>query len=215
MNGEKRISSIRIFYRNAVRQRIATGAIAPSSPFLARAITRCVAPGNAPVRILEAGPGTGPFSRRLAAKLRPGDRLDLCEVNEDFVNCLRRKLQRDRVFKKRAGQIHILHQPVQSLKGEDVYDFIVSGLPLNNFPAELVTEILEEFKRLLKPGGKLAFFEYYLVRNMQRPFIRGPRRENLDRTGAVLLDHLKNYERQKIFVPLNVPPSIVHVCQYQ
>lgn len=59
-----------------------TGAIAPSGSRLGRALSRHVAsPDARPRAILEVGPGTGAVTRHIAARLRPGDRLDLPFAN--------------------------------------------------------------------------------------------------------------------------------------
>ena len=207
-------SSYKIFYKNVIRRLEITGSIAPSSRFLAEAITRCVCPGDGPLRILEAGPGTGPFTRFLAAKIRPIDRLDLCELNEEFVHYLQGLLVTDPLLQRRASQITIYHQLVQTLLGEKKYDFIISGLPLNNFPHEMVEEILESFQRLLKSGGKLAFFEYFMVRKIKSSFFYGRAGERMKKRNAILKRHLDAHESHQIFVALNFPPSVVHVCEY-
>ncbi len=204
----------KIFYRNVVNKLQTTGSIAPSSRYLAEAITRCIENKDQPLNILEAGPGTGPFTRVLVSKLKPKDHLDLCELNDDFVMYLRECVQNDRVLSAHRDQISLLHQPIETIEGENKYDYIISGLPFNNFPSELVQQILDRYQSLLKPGGKLAFFEYAYVRVIKTPFVWGENRKKVEAIENVLSNHLKSYEKETIFVPLNVPPSIVHICQY-
>ena len=49
-----------------------TGSLIPSSRFLARSITRYLQDrGDAAIRVLECGPGTGPFTNRIVRRLRP------------------------------------------------------------------------------------------------------------------------------------------------
>ena len=52
-------SGTRVFLKGARRDFRHTGAIAPSSRFLARAITSAIDPAAAPLRVMEAGAGTG------------------------------------------------------------------------------------------------------------------------------------------------------------
>ena len=49
-----------------------TGAVAPSSRFLARAMTAPLARRDGPVRVLEIGPGTGAVTGKIVRLLRPG-----------------------------------------------------------------------------------------------------------------------------------------------
>ena len=42
------------------------------------------------------------------------------------------------------------------------FDLVISGLPLNNFSSDDVSDILQAYSRLLKPGGVLSFFQYIL-----------------------------------------------------
>jgi phospholipid N-methyltransferase len=207
--------TMKVFYHNVLTQIQTTGSIAPSSRFLARAITQCVEKKPEPVSILEVGPGTGPFTRVLAQKLGEGDHLDLCELNGGFVNYLRQRLQRDPVLYAHREQISIYHQSIIEFGGENQYDYIVSGLPFNNFPPYLVQEILERYRILLKPGGLLSFFEYAMIRQIKGPFIWGNERLRIRSIDHIFKHYLRPYEIDRIFVTLNLPPAIVHVCRYK
>lgn len=207
------MSSIPVFYRNVVRHLKTTGSIAPSSRFLAKAMLQCMEHQSHPLRILEAGPGTGPFTKPLAAMLEDGDQLDLCELNDDFVAHLRRLIDVHPAMKARKDQITLYHQPVQTLEGEKCYDVILSGLPFNNFEPELVQDILDTYVNLLKPKGELSFFEYANVRGMKKRFVSKPEKERIEAIESVLQQFLKTYEKKRLFVSLNFPPSIVHVCR--
>src|SRR5260370_26052180 len=55
---------------------ISTGAILPSSRFLARALVSQLRGPRAPARILEVGPGTGSVTRAIARCLGPDHPLD-------------------------------------------------------------------------------------------------------------------------------------------
>ena len=207
-------SSLKVFYQNVFERLQTTGSIAPSSRYLAEAITRCVQPGQHPIRILEAGPGTGPFTDVLAEKLQKDDHLDLCELNDSFVAFLRNRIDTEPLFASRREQITLYHKPVQELEGEKSYDYIVSGLPFNNFPSELVAQILQTYQRLLKADGGLAFFEYAWVRPIKNVVVWGEEKKRVEAVGKVLDDFLNAHEKEQIFVPLNLPPSIVHVCRF-
>src|SRR5437870_2641258 len=72
------------FFRQYRRRFQTTGAVAPSSRFLARALAKPFEQHARPCRVLEIGPGTGAVTRRIVRLLKPDDRLDLVELNENF-----------------------------------------------------------------------------------------------------------------------------------
>src|SRR5579863_883860 len=64
-----------------------TGAVAPSSPFLAREMARAVDP-QTPGLIVELGPGTGPVTKALIARGVRRENLLLVEFDPYFCNLL-------------------------------------------------------------------------------------------------------------------------------
>lgn len=208
-------STLKVFYQNVFHHLKTTGSIAPSSRFLARAMVKHVRHRGAPLRILEAGPGTGPFTKRIAALIDDQDHVDLCELNIQFVEHLRRLIQDHPDLNRHKTQIEIHHKPVQELTGEGQYDYIISGLPFNNFEPELVREILEGYQRLLKPGGTLSFFEYAGIRAIKPYLTSGREKTRVKGVDNVLQQFLAQFEKERIWVFWNLPPSIVHVCRFE
>lgn len=198
------------FLRQLRREFDATGAVAPSSRFLAKALTRPIEQREGPVRILEIGPGTGAVTRRIAEILRPDDRLDLVELNEQFASILERKFREDKQFQAVADRAQVHVCAVQEFEAEGDYDFIVSGLPLNNFSAEAVREIFDVCFRLLSPTGVLSYFEYIGVRRMRRLISGADERARLTALDGVLSEYLNGHRVQTVAVPANLPPAWVH-----
>jgi phospholipid N-methyltransferase len=132
------------------------------------------------------------------------------ELNGHFVALLQRRFDQDWLFRTRRHQVRLVHGPVEDMEGDGVYDYIVSGLPFNNFPVSLVREIFQVYCRLLKPGGTLSYFEYSLIRQLQTPFVNRRERRRLFRVGRVVGRYIRSCEvrRQRIF--MNVPPALVH-----
>lgn len=186
-----------------------TGTILPSSRFLGRALAAELAGPRPPATILEAGPGTGPATRQILRHLGPDDRLDLVEINPRLVASLEQTFESNPEFQPFRKQVRIIQSPIEQVTGHEVYDFIVCGLPFNNFSPGLVREIFRTFRRLLKPGGVLSYFEYAYVRHLKVPFCSRSEKRRLYRVGRVVGKYISAHELRHASVFLNVPPAIV------
>jgi phospholipid N-methyltransferase len=200
------------FFRQFREHFETTGAIAPSSPFLAAAMTRFLASrkaGSAPVRVLEIGPGTGPVTDSIVRLLRPGDVFDLVELNGEFVRILQQRFEADRAWSAVVSQCRIQQLPIQQFVAESPYDFVISGLPLNNFPAALVREITDAYFRLLKTGGVLSYFEYMYVRPMRKLVTFGADRRRIVEIDKIMAEQCQRSRICRDSVWINLPPAWV------
>jgi phospholipid N-methyltransferase len=197
------------FLRESRKHFQTTGALLPSSRFLAAALAAPLSGPRPPCRILEVGPGTGAVTRAINRRMIPGDQLDAVELNPRFVERLRLRLLHDPAFLAHRHQIRVVQGPVQELPGEALYDHIISGLPFNNFPVPLVREIFKAYSRLIKPGGVLTYFEYVFIRQLKTPFVGRRERRRLYRVGRVVKDYIRAYQVRRKQVLMNVPPAIV------
>jgi phospholipid N-methyltransferase len=204
------VRDYRTFFREARGSFRTVGAVAPSGRFLARAIAWPLRDGNGPRRVLEVGPGTGALTWEIVRYLGPHDRLDIVELNAQFVDALNDRFRREWHFRRVADRTQILHRPVQEHAPEAPYDCIISGLPFNSFPTELVQQIFENFERLAAPGGVLSFFEYMWVRDVRRLFVPRRERRRLLRVGSLIERYLDRYEFRRDTVLVNLPPALVH-----
>jgi len=196
-------SGTRLFIRQARRDFLHTGAIAPSSRFLARAVTSVIASLGRPVEVLEAGAGTGALTEEILRRLPDGSHLDIYEINPIFSGHLERRFGgRERVS--------VINRKVQEIPAGSHYDAIVSGLPLNNFEPSLVKEILSRLFEALRPGGVLTYFEYLLIRELKSLATGRQERQRLRRVGRVTGGYLQKYEFRRDAVILNIPPAVVH-----
>ncbi len=197
------------FFREFRRDFHHTGALLPSGHFLAKALSRPLDGPRPPARILEVGPGTGAVTRALIERMKPGDHLDAVEINPIFAAQLHDRIQRDPVMRPKRDQIRIITAPVQDVPGESVYDFIVSGLPLNNFSTGDIRSIFASLERLVRPDGTLTYFEYALVRRLKAPFVSKSERRRLFRVGRLVSQYVQAYQVHRERVFMNVPPAIV------
>lgn len=203
------------FFREFRNRFETTGSILPSSRFLARAMTAPLrqhprtgqAGEPSPLRILEIGPGSGAVTSEILPLLKPGDRFDLVEINENFVELLRRRFEGDPSWKSVAGQSAIHNCPLQDFRADAPYDVIISGLPFNNFPAELVESLVTTAWSLLAPGGTWTFFEYMFVRPVRCVVSRRTDRERLTAIETFLQSRFQQARFRRDWVFANVPPA--------
>ncbi len=190
-----------------------TGAVAPSSRFLARAMTGPMLRRDRPGRILEVGPGTGAVTKRIVRLLKPEDRFDLVELNDSFANLLRQRFEQDSHYRAVADRSAVHVCPIQEFAESAPYDIIISGLPLNNFPADLVRSVFETYFRLLAPGGTLSYFEYMYVRPMRKLVANPAEKTRLNELDHIAGEYLSKYRVHRSWVFVNVPPAWVQHLQ--
>jgi phospholipid N-methyltransferase len=203
----------RLFFQQFIENYHSTGAIAPSSRWLAAALSRQLdetAKQDRPREILEVGPGTGAVTGALVERLQPRDRLTLVELNDKFVEHLQRRFRDEESFRRVAGQTRILHQPVEELPDASRFDHVISGLPLNNFSIDLVERILSTFERLIAPGGTLSFFEYMGIRRLRSNVGRQADRARLTGISQALSGLFDRHGSARDWVWPNLPPAWVH-----
>lgn len=201
------------FFRESRRHFRSTGSIAPSSRFLAGELVYELRRPRGPSRILEVGPGTGSVTEHILRLLMPGDRLDLVEINGRFVDLLQRRFDREPAFRRHQDQVELIHAGVEQLLGEGVYDYVISGLPLNSFSVAQVREIFQIYNRLLKLGGTLSYYEYVFIRQLQTPFVNRRERRRLYRVGRIVASYIRSYQIRRHQILINVPPAVVrHLC---
>jgi phosphatidylethanolamine/phosphatidyl-N-methylethanolamine N-methyltransferase len=206
----RRLAEHALFFREFLRNFHTTGAILPSGRYLASALARFVGQQSGePRKILEVGPGTGAVTRRIIAAMRPGDCIDLVELNDSFVRRLEQRFAGEPAFQAVADRARVLPCPVEDLPGRENYDVIVSGLPLNNFSAAEVERLLSVLCGRLAPRGTLSFFEYIAMRPARALVSGRAGRARLRGVGQAMQAVLQRHEVRRDAVWLNVPPAWV------
>jgi phospholipid N-methyltransferase len=132
------------------------------------------------------------------------------ELNETFVQQLKHRFEHEPAFQAVADRARVLHCPVEELPHDKKYNVIVSGLPLNNFSAAIVEQILGGLFGLLAPGGTLSFFEYIAVRRARALVSGRSERARLRGVAGAMRAVLDPHEIRREAVWLNIPPAWVH-----
>jgi phospholipid N-methyltransferase len=204
------------FFKQLTKSYNEIGAMMPSSRSLGRQMVKPLVECTHPVRILEVGPGTGPFTREILLNMRSDDHLSVCEINPVFLESLKKKLESFPAFHLHRDRVRFFQGPIQDL-GKQVkqsgvkFDLIVSSLPFSNFTPELVDEILGLFRELTADGGSVVFMEYLGLRRLSAFFATRERRERMLRVEEVV-NKWKNVAASSGRLStdkalLNVPPA--------
>lgn len=143
------------FFKETLRNWRQTGAVAPSSPHLARRMVQA-AGVSAAGAVLELGPGTGAITQHIAEALPESSRYLGLELNASFVERLRVQFPRMQFEAGCAQEFDF----TRVLKPGEFFDCIVSGLPWTAFPESLQTAILDHVLPRLRPGGVFTTFAY-------------------------------------------------------
>jgi len=91
------------------------------------------------------------------------------------------------------------------------YDFIISGLPINNFDVPFATQLFDKLYELLRPGATLSFFEYFAIRRMKGVVSpKSQERARLKGIGKMVTQKLNADGQGSDLIMANFPPAWVH-----
>jgi phospholipid N-methyltransferase len=146
-----------LFANNFFKYPAMLGSIVPSSPFLVNDVLAQVDWQKTKV-VVEYGPGVGTITLEILKRMRPDAQLAVIELNPQFVNFLRKRIQDPRLrvihgsasdAKKVLADLHVDHA-----------DYIISGIPYSLIPDEIRRDIMEQARQILTPGGALLVYQF-------------------------------------------------------
>jgi phosphatidylethanolamine/phosphatidyl-N-methylethanolamine N-methyltransferase len=143
------------FIRSWIERPLSTGAVAPSSKILARAMARYVDP-NSSGPVVELGPGTGPVTEALVEAGVDPSRLVLVEFNPTFCRLLRARYPEATLVQ---GDAYSMRRLLESLLLEPAAA-VVSGLPLMTKPIKMRLRLLRDAFELMLPSAPFVQFTY-------------------------------------------------------
>ena len=179
-----------LFFSTFIEYPKEIGSIVPSSKFLINEVLKNIDFENARY-IAEYGPGTGRITTEILKKARKDAKILCFEVNKKFCGYLRRKINDKRLI--------IINDSAENIKkyfkrfNIPKIDYVISGLPFSVLPDNEKLIIIEETKNMLRKYGKFVVYQY------------------LNNFKKYLYNYFSNISTK--FVPLNIPPCFVYVCE--
>jgi phospholipid N-methyltransferase len=193
------LKDLRLFISEMRTNWCSTGAIAPSSSYLAKAmVSPLLGRNSTPIKVLEVGAGTGSFTREIYRHLQAGDELDVYELNPKFSSHLDSLLQ-ELPQKKNGIRCRLFN----------------SGLPFNNFDSRTVGEILGIYIDRLTQKGILSYFEYPVLPRIKMQFLPPAQRHEAMNTRKTVRAFAENYQFNSTQVWWNLPPATARHCRKQ
>jgi phospholipid N-methyltransferase len=151
-------------------------------------------PRNAPVSIVEFGPGTGAFTEVILERVGPQARVLAMDIEPEFVQAVRRTFPTVICEFASAEELESL----VAKHGLGPVDHIISGLPFASLPGPMTARILDGVEHTLRRGG--TFTQFHYLHGFGMPPGRAFRRDMSARMGGA---------PARKFVLRNVPPACV------
>lgn len=167
-----------------------TGAVAPSSKFLANKMIDSINFEEAQC-IIEYGPGTGVFTEKILSRVKEDTKVILVEINKEFYNLLKE------VYGHKKNVIIINDSAENIDKILENYsikkvDYILSGLPFASLPKSVSDCILTKTAKIIGSDARFITFQYTLFKL------------------KFLKKYFKNIDYNRTF--RNLPPAYVLNC---
>jgi len=185
------------FFLEFVRAPMSVGAVLPSGLALADVATAAVPRTGSPV-VVELGPGTGAFTRRIQQRMARSGRHVAVELNPRFAGRLAALHPAVDVVVADAGAL----RAVLAWRGLERADVVVSGLPWAAFSEESQRDVLAEVVAAMRPEGVFTTFAYVHAR-------WAPPAQRLLRSLRARFEEVVISRT----VWANVPPALVYVCR--
>jgi phospholipid N-methyltransferase len=177
------------FAKESIKNMKTSATITPSSKYVCKKMISHVDFQHADV-VVELGAGDGVITKYILQEMRPGSKLIVFEILDQFCKKLRQ------IDDPRLVVIQDSAENMGKHLKEHGYDYahdVVSAVPFVMLPKELSKRILAEVKQYIRPGGSMVQLHYStLAKNLYKEIF-----------GKVEVE----------FVARNIPPAFLHVCR--
>ena len=177
------------FFKESIKNLKTVGTVTRSSKYLCKTAIKPVNFKKAKT-LVELGAGDGVISKHILKKMRPDANLLAFEINSRFCNMMR-QIDDDRLYVVEDSAEYI--EKYLKRVGATKADYIISALPFVALPKEVGKVIVKACYDNLTRGGLFMQVHYSLA-------IKGLYTSVFDDVDVN-------------FVPLNVPPAFVLVCE--
>ncbi len=186
------------------------GAIAPSSPFLAKALADHIAPAvsGESRKLLEVGPGTGISTYAIIEKMGPTDELHLVELEAELCEILQKKFGLDH-------RIKIHNMSITDFNPGIKFDAVVMGIPFNSLNSALVKDIWTQVISLMNPSATLSYFNYRNLPAIKKLFLNNEERKDFQAIQTYIDSLYENYGKGYQYVAKNVPEARVRAFVFE
>lgn len=183
-----RLADRSLFLKKFLQKGRVISSAVPSSRALVEGMLRHI-DFTRPATIVELGAGTGPVTEQVIERMKGFHRFVAVENDRDFCDVLRRRFPEVTLLQMDATKVA---EPLRRM-GIDHVDYVLSGLPSPNLPAQGAVRLWKWLRRSLTPEGR--FIQITIAPLVYRAFY----------------DRL--FERVSYrMVWLNVPPGGVYCC---
>lgn len=149
-------SGLQVSIREFLHQPGLIGSAFPASRYLVDALLEPVDWANARI-VVEYGPGTGPVSRAILARMPPDSRLVAIDVSRRFTRHLRQTIEDPRLLAVTASASSAAS--ILDSHGLGSADLIVTGIPFSTMSPENGDRILDTSAHILQNDGLLLAYQ--------------------------------------------------------
>ncbi len=200
------------FFREYCRHPKEIGFPAPCSRFLAEELTSQIPfdlGERRPLRILEIGAGTGIVTRSILAKMGQNDRLDVVELEQPLCDILQQKFAAD-------SRVKISCCSILDFKSEKPYDAIISTIPYNLLPLELVKEMFAHKFSLAAAGAPISYVALMGGAVIKNATTRGEENKKFQQHQAFLKQQFEVCGKRVVnWIPSWPPITVTHLQNKQ
>ncbi len=150
-------NEIRLFLRRWLANPLRVGAIAPSSPALAKLVARNTVHSKDEL-VVELGAGTGTVTKALVEAGLPEERLILIELDQDMLAFLRERFPKATIIDGDASK----PEEVIPAKAIGRVDTVISGIPALQFSLEKQRDFVKQCFDVMHANGQLLQYTYSL-----------------------------------------------------
>lgn len=186
-----------LFIKEFLSNPLKIGAIRTSSTGLTKLITD-TADLKSKKCVVEFGPGTSVFTKEILHKITPECTFFCLEINEKFVEIIKKKCPNTTVYNDSAENINYYLSKHQQKN----CDCIISGLPWAAFNDKLQRKLMSATHEALEEGGVFLTMAY----------IQGDLMPSGLRFKRLLEETFTTVEKTRV-VWRNLPPAFVYHCR--